>query len=208
MRLAPPRRVLPGADARARSRPAHHRGDPAARRLRLARPDRLEDQAAALLPPLRAARHRAGADRAHHLSDRRAGHRRQGARGDRDRGGGAAAAAVWHVELIKTFNAERFGPTIAAKRRAFVIGASFWLCAGWAFVRQAIRLNPLVIGATRTDRPSCRQPSPSSSPSHDQHPPSPPRRHDAHRTLRHIPPQHPLVAGDEHIDRGRSGCSY
>ena len=43
--LAPPRRVLPRADARARPRPAHHRGDPAARRFRLSRPDRLEDQA-------------------------------------------------------------------------------------------------------------------------------------------------------------------
>ena len=42
------RRVLPGADARPRPRPAHRRGHPAPRRLRLPRPDRLEDQARAL----------------------------------------------------------------------------------------------------------------------------------------------------------------
>ncbi|MCK7490488.1 MAG: hypothetical protein MZW92_00800 [Comamonadaceae bacterium] len=40
------------------------------------------------------ARHRADADRAHDLPDRRAGHRRQGARGDRRRGGRAAAGAA------------------------------------------------------------------------------------------------------------------
>ena len=72
---------------------AHHRGHPAARRLRLVRPDRLQDQARALRAPAAGARLRGPVDRAHHLPDRPARHRRQGARGDRGGGGGAAAAS-------------------------------------------------------------------------------------------------------------------
>ena len=74
------------------ARPAHHRGDPAARRLRLPRADRLGHQTRALRAPLRGARHRGRRTGAPDLPDRRARHRRQGARGDRDRRGGAAAA--------------------------------------------------------------------------------------------------------------------
>ena len=91
------RRVLPRSDPPARPRPAHFRSDPQARRLRLLRLDRLQDQAPPLHPPLRAARHRARGDRAHDLPDRRARHRRQGAGGHRCSGGRPAAAGVEHA---------------------------------------------------------------------------------------------------------------
>jgi xanthine/CO dehydrogenase XdhC/CoxF family maturation factor len=59
----------------------------------LPRSDRLEDEACAVPASLRAARHRHRHARPHDVSDRRAGHRRQGAGDDRDRGRGAVAAA-------------------------------------------------------------------------------------------------------------------
>ncbi len=84
-------RVLPRADAQPRAGPGGHRGHLEARRLRLPRPDRLQDQTRAFSASLRGARHRARRAVAPDLPDRRAGHRRQGARGDRGRRGGAAA---------------------------------------------------------------------------------------------------------------------
>ena len=58
---------------------AHHRGDPAPRRLCLSGPDRLEDQARTLRASLRRAWHRTRRAGSHDLPDRRARHRRQGA---------------------------------------------------------------------------------------------------------------------------------
>src|SRR5205085_894842 len=107
-------RVLPRPHARARARPAHRRGDPAPRRLRVLRPDRLEDQAREVRAPPRGARHRRRAPRPPRLPDRHRRHRRQGARGDR--GGGRPIGGEPGDDPAGTIALRRPGAALAVYR--------------------------------------------------------------------------------------------
>ena len=88
------RRVFPGDDAQPPARPGARRSDPAARRFRLLRPDRIAVEAAAIRAPDGGAGNSGGALRRHDVPDRRAGDHGQGAGDDRDRRRGAAAAGA------------------------------------------------------------------------------------------------------------------